>query len=93
MAGEKQEELLHVLWSSVGDVACSMRKDNVLHGAKRKNHFARMCRSVREVAEEDEEDDQFCINSVIHDTEKPWAVNYKIKETDVPFKIDTGADI
>ena len=33
-AGEEQEELLHVLRSSVGNVACSMRKDTVLHGAK-----------------------------------------------------------
>ena len=51
-----------------------------------------MCRSVREVAEEDEEDDRFCIDSVIQNTKKPRTVNFKIKETDVPFKIVPGAD-
>ena len=34
LAGEEQEELLHVQRSSVGDVACSIRKDTVMHRAK-----------------------------------------------------------
>ena len=58
-------------------------------GCKSKNHFVGMCRSAREVNEEDDEDVQFCIELVIKDTNKPWTVNLEIKETDVPFKIAT----
>ena len=52
-----------------------------------------MCRSEQAVAEEGEDGDQFCIESFIQDTKEPRTVNFKIKETDVTFKIDTGADI
>ena len=48
---------------------------------------------MHEAAEKDEEDDQFCIDSFILNAKKPWTVNFKIKDTDVPFKIDTGANI
>ena len=48
---------------------------------------------MHEVAEEDEDDDQFCIDSVIQDTKKPRTFNIRIKETYVLFKTDKGADI
>ncbi|KAK7102680.1 hypothetical protein V1264_020867 [Littorina saxatilis] len=59
---------------------------------KRKGHFARMCRSVREVETEHEED-EFFVDSVIADNSKPWTTVLKIKDIEVQFKIDTGADL
>ena len=67
-AGEEQEELVHFLRSSEDNVTCSRQKDTVLHGetickgCKCMNHFVRMCRSVHEVAEDDEEDVAFSID-------------------------------
>lgn len=88
-AGEEQEELLEVQKSSVGDVACSMLMDTVPHVAK----SVHMRWGAREVAEEDAGEGQFCIDSIIQDTKKPRTVNFRNRETDVPFKIDTGAYI
>ena len=60
---------------------------------KKKNHFAKVCRTVREVREDTSDDDEFCIDSVISDKSKPWVVTLNICDTSIPFKIDTGADI
>ena len=75
-----------MIWPAVcGRTLSCMGK--ICKGCKCKNHFVHLHQSVCKVAEEDEEDAQFCIDSVIRNTKKPWTVSFKIKETDVPFKI------
>lgn len=49
-----------------------------------------MCKNVREAASDQED---FASDSVIQDDNNPWTINIKIKEMDVPIKIDTGEDI
>ena len=76
-AGDEQEELHQVQRSGVSNVAYSIWKDSsptwgkLCKGCKRENHFICRCRSVRKVAEEVVEGDQFCIDAVIQDTKKP----------------------
>jgi hypothetical protein len=65
----------------------------------KKNHFKRMCRSgVHEVvtdSEEEQNDEQqeFQLDAVVTEKSEPWMITLRIKDTDVRFKIDTGADI
>ena len=49
-----------------------------------------MCKNVHEAAADQED---FALDSVIQDNNNPWTINIKIKEMDVPIKIDTGEDI
>lgn len=56
----------------------------------KKGHFKCMCKNVREAASDQED---FASDSVIQDDNNPWTINIKIKEMDVPIKIDTGEDI
>ena len=72
----------------MSNVAYSIWKDSsptwgkLCKGCKRENHFICRCWSVRKVAEEVEEGDQFCIDSVIQDTKKPRTINFETKEID-----------
>lgn len=63
------------------------------HSCGKMGHFKRVCMSktVHEVAE-DEEGDEVFLGSVIASGE-PWMVNLDINGKQVPFKIDTGADV
>ena len=54
-----------------------------------KGHYASVCKSRSTVGEV--EDYGFLeVNS--NDLE-PWIINLKVKDTDIQFKIDTGADL
>lgn len=61
------------------------------------NHYSRVCKSIQEIEDNasvlsDESDYQ--IDTVIGDeNERTWNVNLKVNNTNVPFKIDTGADV
>lgn len=63
------------------------------HNCGKRGHFSRVCMSknVHEVAEEYEEEEVF-LGSVTAKGE-PWMVDIDINERQVPFKIDTGADV
>ena len=66
------------------------------HKCSRKGHFERCCRSVQELDagfEHYEEDDVYNIGCVISDNKNAWTTKLRIKDTDIEFKIDTGADI
>lgn len=75
-------------------------RGKVCHGCKKKNHFSRMCRRAQEVAADavstDSDSEQFTLDAVttIDDREggKPWMVTLRVKDTDLRFKIDSGAD-
>lgn len=90
-------------------------RGKICRRCKAKNHYARVCRSVKEVEQEtdseeeefklfdlpevekqqeqEEDQEQFQVDSVIDDKSKPWIQKLVIKDTVVPFKIDTGADV
>ncbi|KAK7107196.1 hypothetical protein V1264_015153 [Littorina saxatilis] len=66
----------------------------------KKNHFERMCRTgVHEVVtdceeeENGEQQEEFLLDAVVTEKSEPWMITLRIKDTDVRFKIDTGADI
>lgn len=70
----------------------------ICRNCNKKNHFKRMCRSVQEVVTDSEEEygehqEEFLLDSVVTEKSEPWLVTLNIKNTDVSFKIDTGADI
>lgn len=52
----------------------------------KKGHFKLMYKNVLELAADHED---FAIDSVFQCSYKPWTINTKIKETDVPFRICT----
>ncbi|GFO27147.1 retrovirus-related pol polyprotein from [Plakobranchus ocellatus] len=59
----------------------------------KKNHFRKVCRSVREVPEVSEQEFSIDAAKVYFDKSKPWVVKLKIRETIVPLKINSDADI
>ncbi|KAJ8375234.1 hypothetical protein SKAU_G00058140 [Synaphobranchus kaupii] len=66
--------------------------DVMCHSCGKKGHYRRVCassRAVHEVQEEDSEDDYF-LGTIATDGD-PWMV--KIKDRNVTFKMDTGADV
>ena len=71
---------------------------------RRLGHFQRVCRTnVREVYRDTDNfsDDEVHIDSAVHedsettvnDNNRPWTKTFKIKDQNVTFKIDTGADV
>lgn len=65
----------------------------------RRNHFAVCCRSntvagVREIVDDDNDHHDYFLGSVTACNEgEPWFVKLKVCGSEIPFKIDTGADI
>ena len=70
------------------------------------NHFQRVCRSklssgLHEIQTDSESDEEFHFNykptascdTVIEENTKPWMITLSIKDTNVKFKLDTGADV
>ncbi|XP_048747335.2 uncharacterized protein K02A2.6-like [Ostrea edulis] len=70
------------------------------HECGKPNHYAKMCRSkktkskkIHEVDPESDSDSEFGIETVedTHDTRRKWTTTLKVENTNVKFKIDTGA--
>ena len=67
-------------------------KDALCHKCKIKGHFAKVCRTARNI-------DQICDDSdsaflgAVDCNDQPWTVNLQLSGVDVEFKIDTGADV
>jgi hypothetical protein len=60
------------------------------HKCSKKGHYAFICKSrstVREVK------DYSFLGEINSNDSEPWIINLKVKDTDIQFKIDTGADL
>ena len=69
----------------------------ICHRCKKKNHFARVCRKAKDVAEvrmgEKKEDEAFLFSLKSQSYEEPWKTEVTIGRQKAHFKIDTGADV
>lgn len=62
------------------------------HASGKKGHYQKVCASSRKVNEIQEQDDNIFLGTVVAEGD-PWVVNIKIKDCEVQFKIDKGADV
>lgn len=64
------------------------------HNCGKRGHYGKVCKSTRRVSavlEDDTEEDIFL--GTVDAGKQAWTVDIKIRDTNVKFKIDTGADV
>lgn len=62
------------------------------HACGKKGHYQKVCASSRKVNEIQEKDDDIFLGTVMAEGD-PWLVDIIIKDCEIQFKIDTGADV
>lgn len=65
-------------------------RDATCHKCSKKGHYASVCKSRSTVGEVE---DYGFLGEVNSNDSEPWIINLKVKDTDIQFKIDTGADL
>ena len=65
-------------------------RDATCHKCSKKGHYASVCKSKNTVGEVE---DYGFLGEVNSNDSEPWIINLKVKDTDIQFKIDTGADV
>lgn len=62
------------------------------HACGKRGHYQKVCASSRKVNEIQEQDPGIFLGTVVAGGD-PWLIDIKIKDCEVQFKIDTGADV
>ena len=65
-------------------------RDATCHKCSKKGHYASVCKSRSTVGEVE---DYGFLGEVNSNDSETWIINLKVKDTDIQFKIDTGADL
>lgn len=65
-------------------------KDATCHKCSKKGHFATACKSKSAVGEIEQ---YAFLGAIDSEGSEPWNVNLSVKNTEIKFKIDTGADV
>ena len=68
-------------------------QDAVCRKCKKKGHYEVVCRSAKVIGAVQEEDFLFLGGISSSEKENPWVTTVKLNQSEIQFKIDTGADV
>lgn len=63
------------------------------HNCGKRGHYGKMCRSTKRVSAVSEDTDDDIFLGTVDAGRQAWTVDIRVRDTNVKFKIDTGADV